>query len=54
MTKPDEDPNAYPAQWGYKPAAAGAVEAAFDVFASAMTDDEFDAMVSRTRPTGSR
>ena len=54
MTKPDEDPNAYPAPMGLQTRRRGAVEAAFDVFASAMTDDEFDAMVSRTRPTGSR
>jgi hypothetical protein len=53
MTEPDEDPNAYPTQWGYKPAAKGAVEAAFDVFASSMTDDEFNEFVTRVRPAGS-
>ena len=49
---PDADPNAYPESWGYKPAARGAVEAAFDVYASSMTEDEFAELVARVRPTG--
>jgi hypothetical protein len=54
MTKPEEDPNAFPAEWGYNPAPKGAVEAAFDVFASSMSDSEFDEFVARVRPTGRR
>jgi hypothetical protein len=54
MTEPEEDANAYPVEWGYSPAPKGAVEAAFDVFASSMTDDEFNEFVARVRPTGSR
>lgn len=54
MTEPGEDPNAFPAEWGYRPAPKGAVEAAFDVFASSMTDDEFDEFVARVRPAGGR
>jgi hypothetical protein len=49
---PNADPNAYPDAWGYKAAATGAVQAAFDVFASSMTDDEFNQFVARVRPGG--
>jgi hypothetical protein len=54
MTQPEDDPNSYPSEWGYRPAAKGAIEAAVDVYASSMTDDEFDDFVARVRPTGGR
>lgn len=50
MTAP-EDPNSYPPEWGYK-APKGAVEAAFDVFASSMSDAEFNDFIARVRPAG--
>jgi hypothetical protein len=46
---PADDPNAYPAEWGYKPRKNGAVAAAFDVYAASLSDEEFAAMVDRTR-----
>ncbi|WP_161600599.1 hypothetical protein [Mycolicibacterium hodleri] len=54
MTDTDDDPNAFPTEWGYRPAPTGAVEAAFDVFASSMSDDEFTEFVARVRPVGGR
>jgi hypothetical protein len=48
----DPNPSEYPLEWGYTKAPAGAVEAAFDLFAASLSDSEFDAMVSRTRSGG--
>jgi hypothetical protein len=52
MANDNPDPGAYPEEWGYKPPASGAVEAALDVFVSSLSDDEFNALVSRTRTGG--
>jgi hypothetical protein len=54
MTQPE--PTAYPDSW--KPSHVRehdeALELAFDAYAAAMTDDDFAAMVERTRPGGGR
>ena len=47
-----DDVNAYPEEWGYTTPRTGALEAAFDVYAAALSDDEFNALVSRTRQGG--
>ena len=48
----DEKPTDYPAQWGYANPSTAALGAAIDVYVSSLDDDEFDAMVSRTRQGG--
>ena len=52
MTEPEADPDAYPAEWGYKPAPKGAIEAAVDVYVASLSDEEFTAMSARTRAGG--
>jgi hypothetical protein len=46
-------PTDYPEAWGHRPLAASALGAAVDVYVSTLDDDEFDALVARTRQ-GSR
>jgi hypothetical protein len=48
----DEQPTEYPAQWGYANPPTAALGAAIDVYVSSLDDDEFNAMVSRTRQGG--
>jgi hypothetical protein len=52
MANDDPNPNEYPESWGYTKAPAGALEAAFDVYAASLSDDEFKALVGRTRTGG--
>jgi len=51
MTQPQQpdDDGAYPEAWGYRPPASNAVTAAVDVFVAGLSDDEFSALVDRTR-----
>ncbi len=52
MANANDDPNAYPAGWGYQQPQAGALQAALDVYVAALSDDEFNELVARTRDEG--
>jgi hypothetical protein len=54
MTQPPDEQDAYPAEWGYKPRNPGALEAAFDVYAASLSDEDFAEFVARVRPGGGR
>jgi hypothetical protein len=47
-----DEADAYPVAWGCKPRSAGALEAAFDVYAASLSDEEWVQMVERTRRPG--